>query len=130
MLARTCLRTCLRIGIGLRNPARARALARSLATCTAVAGALAGGSAGAGPAPDMHPRFEAALERYERGHYEAAFDELAALADDGHCEAARIAYQMAREGRALYPVAFRVEPGRLRRWRQREGCPATALARP
>lgn len=106
------------------------ALIAALATSTAAAGALAAGAAGAGPAPDMSLRFDSALDRYEKGHYEAAFQAFAAVADDGHCEAARIAQQMARLGRTLYPVAFQLESGRLQRWQQRPGCIQAAIARP
>ena len=107
---------------------RMRALTAALATSTAAAGAFAAGVAGTDP--DTSLRFESALDQYERGHYEAAFEERAALADDGHCEAARIAHQMVRLGRALYPVAFQVEFGRLQRWQRRDGCLPALIARP
>lgn len=113
---------------GIHRPIRA--LAALLVTATAATGAFAAGVAGAGQAPDMGLRFESALERYERGHYDAAFEALAALADDGHCEAARIAHQMARLGRTLYPTTFGVESARLLRWQRRDGCPPAVMARP
>lgn len=99
-----------------------------LAGTIAASAALAAGAAGAGQALDWGPRFASAQDRYERGHYPAAFVEFAALADDGHCEAARIARQMARHGDALYGVSFAVAPARLERWRQPSGCPAAATA--
>lgn len=100
------------------------AAAAALAVSPAATGALAADAGGSGPAPDMRLRFESAHERYEQGHYDAAFDRFAALADDGHCEAARIARQMARYGNALYGLTFVVAPVRLERWRHLPGCPA------
>jgi hypothetical protein len=69
-------------------------------------------------------RFEAARERYERGHYQTAFDEFAALADGGHCESARVAHQMARHGIGLYGLTLVVAPARLEYWRRAPGCTA------
>lgn len=74
-------------------------------------------------------RFDDAMARYEIGHYEAAFDMFAALADGGHCEAARIAHQMARHGRALYALEFKLEPERAQRWARRGACPVTSALR-
>ena len=67
-------------------------------------------------------RHEAAHEAYEIGHCDAAFAAFALLADEGHCEAARIAQEMVRYGRPLYATAFTVAPGRLARWRTLPGC--------
>lgn len=78
---------------------------------------------------DDDARFGDAMSRYEVGHYEAAFAAFGALADSGHCEATRIAHQMARHGRALYALEFRVEPERLQRWARRGGCPAATALR-
>jgi hypothetical protein len=84
--------------------------------------------AGAACAEDA--RFEQARAEYEVGHYERAFTTFAALADEGQCDAARIALQMARLGRALYPVAFRVDAERLQRWRRRsDGQPPVMAGR-
>ena len=74
-------------------------------------------------------RFEQARAEYEAGHYEIAFTAFSALADEGQCDAARIASQMARLGRALYPVAFPVEADRLRRWQEHARCPPAVIAR-
>lgn len=81
--------------------------------------------AGAGRADDA--RLQRAHAEYEAGHYEAAFADFAALADEGHCDAARIASQMARLGRALYPIAFQVDAERLQRWQRLVGCPPPAM---
>jgi len=83
-------------------------------------------AAGAARAEDA--RFEQARAEYEVGHYELAFSTFAALADEGQCEAARIASQMARLSRALYPVAFEVDAERLQRWQRRADCPPPAMA--
>lgn len=73
-------------------------------------------------------RLERGRAEYEVGHYEAAFAAFAALADEGQCDAARIASQMARLGRALYPVAFQVDAERLQRWQRRAGCAPPVMA--
>ena len=46
----------------------------------------------------------------------------ASLADEGHCEAARIARLMARHGRRLYDTPFQVPDSRLRAWQRLAGC--------
>ena len=67
-------------------------------------------------------RHEAAHEAYAIGHYDTAFAAFALLADEGHCESARIAQEMVRYGRPLYATTFTVAPGRLTRWRTLPGC--------
>lgn len=70
-------------------------------------------------------RYDAAHVDYEIGHYEQAFAVFASLADEGHCDAARLAQQMARYGRSLYASDFKVEPERLERWQRLPACPVT-----
>ena len=84
-------------------------------------------SVAADPVVPTTPAREARAE-YEVGHYEAAFAAFAALADEGQCDAARIASQMARLGRALYPVSFQVDAERLQRWQQGARCPPAVMA--
>jgi hypothetical protein len=74
-------------------------------------------------------RYESARDAYEIGHFDKAFAEFARLADEGHCDASRVAQQMARYGRPLYGFEFNVAPERLVRWQRLSGCPATTLAR-
>jgi hypothetical protein len=74
-------------------------------------------------------RYDAARDDYEIGHFDKAFAEFAALADEGHCDAARVAQQMVRYGKPLYATEFKVAAERLERWQRLSGCPATALAR-
>jgi hypothetical protein len=111
--------------------ARIRILGRRvtvvLASLAAAGSALVAGAAAAGnsPAGNAGARFDTALDHYESGRYQVAFDEFAVLADQGHCEAARIARQMARYGPALYGAKFAVAPARLEQWRRLPGC-ATA----
>jgi hypothetical protein len=68
-------------------------------------------------------RYEAAQADYEIGHFDRAFTVFASLADEGHCDAARLAQQMARYGRPLYASEFKVAPDRLARWQRLPGCP-------
>ena len=81
---------------------------------------------------DMAPaagRFDAALERYEVGHYAQAFAAFASLADEGHCQAARLAGQMTRYGRTLYAMELPAAHERLERWQRLPGCPLAVAAR-
>lgn len=68
-------------------------------------------------------RYEAAQVEYEIGHFDEAFATFAELADEGHCDAARLAQQMVRYGRPLYAVEFKVAPERLKRWQRLPACP-------
>jgi hypothetical protein len=61
-------------------------------------------------------RFHQGMAAYETSHWQIAFERFAALADDGHAEAARIALQMARFGPALYGQRFEATPDRRSRW--------------
>lgn len=68
-------------------------------------------------------RYDAAQVDYEIGHFDKAFAVFASLADEGHCDAARMAQQMLRYGRPLYAVDFEVAPERLQRWQRLPACP-------
>jgi hypothetical protein len=83
-------------------------------------------AAASGAAQDL--RFEDALSQYEVGRYEEAFTTFAKLADEGHCESARIAREMARFGRQLYARDFELAPARVDRWPQAPACLATSVA--
>lgn len=72
--------------------------------------------------PDAATRYDAARDQYEIGHYDIAFGTFAALADGGHCDALRMAVQMARHGRALYATDFKVAPERLAGWQRQTHC--------
>lgn len=66
-----------------------------------------------------------ALVHYEAGRYEEAFAAFAVLADEGHCEAARIAREMMRFGTELYAREFVLPQDRSDRWPQAPACLAT-----
>jgi hypothetical protein len=68
-------------------------------------------------------RYDEAQVDYEIGHYERAFAVFADLADEGHCDAARMAQQMVRYGRPMYLTEFKVAPERLERWQRMPACP-------
>lgn len=74
-------------------------------------------------------RYEAAQLHYENGHYALAFAAFAQLADEGHCDSARISQQMVRHGRSLYGIEFGATPARLALWRGLPACPAMAVVR-
>jgi len=65
------------------------------------------------------PRFEAAVSLYRDGHWALAFERVAALADQDHVPAARLALLMLRYGAALYGVGFAANPTQVARWAQR-----------
>ena len=95
----------------MRKPLFVLALSCALSVATAVARA-------------DDARYHEALAQYEIGHYEEAFAAFARLADEGHCQAARIARQMVRHGTTLYPMPFQAEPERLARWQRAADCPS------
>ena len=76
----------------------------------------------ASPAWAQDTRLDEAGRHYQAGHYAEAFVRYASLADEGHCEAARIARLMARHGRRLYDTPFEVPTTRLRAWQGHAGC--------
>ncbi|GMV45241.1 MAG: hypothetical protein AMXMBFR66_06390 [Pseudomonadota bacterium] len=111
----------------LRRPRAGRSLARPASAALALATALA--APGAACAQDAPPtRLASAQAAYEIGHYREAFDLYVALADEGHCEAARMARAMLRYGRVLYGIAFEVGSERAARWRAPTACVAVAAA--
>ena len=67
-------------------------------------------------------RYDAAHVDYEIGHFDKAFAAFASLADEGHCDAARVAQQMVRYDQPLYAQEFKVAPERLQRWQQLPAC--------
>jgi hypothetical protein len=67
-------------------------------------------------------RYDAARDEYEVGHFDTAFTTFAALADEGHCDAVRMALQMVRYGRSLYATEFKVTQGRVQQWQRQAHC--------
>jgi hypothetical protein len=78
---------------------------------------------------DAVARYDAARDQYEIGHFDVAFTAFAELADQGHCDAARVAQQMVRYGKVLYAIEFRVPQERIERWQRLPGCPVALAAR-
>ena len=74
-------------------------------------------------------RFEAARALRDLGDPAQAFAELATLADEGHCEAARMARQLIHAGPEVYLMSFRAGPKQISRWRKLPGCWPGALVR-
>lgn len=62
--------------------------------------------------------FERAIGDYERQHFDAAFQGLSVLADQGHAEAARIALLMSAHGPRLYGLRLAVGEAQRERWLQ------------
>jgi len=107
------------------NCKTAHALRRHLSPCaTAIALALAcslaptlalSQTAAADPAAS---RFAAAMQHYETNHWPQAYAAMAALADQGHPEAQRVALLMWHHGRALYGTSFSATAAQRQRWAQ------------
>jgi hypothetical protein len=81
--------------------------------CVALLAALATTSAAAAVDEET---FDAAMQLYHNGHYPGAYGRLAALADEGHAEAARIALLMFRYGSQLYGNAWSASSDQVQRW--------------
>lgn len=62
------------------------------------------------------PAFEQAIDHFAHGRWSEAFETLVALADTGHCEAARIALLMATRGPRLFGRTFSATPLQRGRW--------------
>jgi hypothetical protein len=92
----------------------------ALALCIGVALAGAVVWANAQASPPKH--FDDAMLEYEVGHYAQAYAGFATLADQGHAEAARLAWQMWRYGPQLYHQRFVAEPAQLSRWQRLHRC--------
>ena len=75
-------------------------------------------------------RYRVAMESYQARQWPQAWEELAALADDGDAAAARVAAMMARQGPVLFGQRFDVSPERLARWQRTMRGDAVARARP
>ena len=113
----------------------------AIAAVAAVMAIAAIGSGGSAPAPasaavpggpsavptaaglaTLDLRFEAARAEHDVGHYPEAFAALAMLADEGHCEAARLALQMVRAGPSVNGISLRAGPKQLARWGNLQRC--------
>ncbi|MEY4749520.1 MAG: hypothetical protein RIQ60_1734 [Pseudomonadota bacterium] len=68
-------------------------------------------------AVDQDELYVRAATQYADGHFAAAYEQFAWLADHGHREAARIALDMNRFGMKLYGSIFSAEPHQLLAWR-------------
>ena len=85
----------------------------------ALCSAMASGQAQPVPDAQMEREFEAAMQAYERNHWQDAFDALAKLADKGHSEATRVALLMHRFGPVLYGSTFVVSRRQEDLWARR-----------
>ena len=79
-------------------------------------------------AVDVEARFSEALAAYERNHWLQAYQMLAALADEGHGESARITLQMWRHGKALYRAEFHASARQVERWTRLWACSGDVTA--
>ncbi len=74
------------------------------------------------------PAFDAAMQAYERNHWQVAYTGFAALADRGDTASGRIALQMWRHGPALYGTSFTAQPQQVRHWTHLWDCDRTPAA--
>lgn len=87
----------------------------------------ASASAAQASSQTLDPRFDDAMQDYERNHWPQAFDALVQLAEQGHVEAARLVVQMHWQGLRLYGQRFSLTPLQLQRVCQQNrlpNCPA------
>lgn len=91
--------------------------AKAVAALTLAAGLLGThAAASAQPGANMQPSLAKAMDSYERCQWGAAFEQLAALADGGDAESARIALLMARFGPTMYGSRFDANAQQRERW--------------
>jgi hypothetical protein len=69
------------------------------------------------PVTAPQPSFGRALDHLEAGAWPQAFEELSALANDGHAASARIALMMASRGGPLFGGHYRACAQDIARWR-------------
>jgi len=74
-------------------------------------------------------RLERAHDECAICHYVSAFALFASLADEGNCEATRIARLMLQYGRGLHATDFKVAQERLEHWQHAPGCPVVLVVR-
>ncbi len=60
--------------------------------------------------------FAEAMSQYKRGQWSGAYGRFAALADQGHTEAARIALFMLTHGTAMYGSAWGASQPQINQW--------------
>jgi hypothetical protein len=61
-------------------------------------------------------RFGHAMEHYEANHWQSAFEQFSALADEGHGRSARMALEMWRNGPTLFGQTFAAGTYQRRHW--------------
>ena len=61
-------------------------------------------------------RFDEAMQLMEDGRWSASFKRMAALADDGHPQAARIALVFVKRGTSLFGGTFRASAEQCAGW--------------
>lgn len=67
-------------------------------------------------APSVQAAFDDAMDQYREGRWSAAYGRFAALADQGHAEAARIALLMLRYGARLYGHHWGASQPQINEW--------------
>jgi hypothetical protein len=69
-----------------------------------------------GEAVRSEAQFSEAMDLYSLGKWAAAYGRFAALADQGHAEAARIALLMLRHGSKLYGASWGASQPQINQW--------------
>jgi hypothetical protein len=75
-------------------------------------------------------RHRTAMAAYQAGRWSEAYVALAALADAGDADAARVAGMMVRQGPLLFGQRFEASPERQAAWARLTGIEAALLQRP
>ena len=69
-------------------------------------------------------RFREAMRLHRAGRWSAAYGRFAALADEGHVPAARVALEMLRNSRNVYGTDWSAAPTQVAGWERAVGAPA------
>ena len=71
-------------------------------------------------------RFREAMRLHRIGRWSAAYGRFAALADEGHVPAARVALEMLRHGRDVYGTEWTAAPRQVALWERAAGARRTS----
>ena len=100
-----------------------------LACCATAQAQWVQPAAQAGAAPTVleaqNARFREAMRLHRIGRWSAAYGRFAALADEGHVPASRVALEMLRHGRDVYGMDWSASPTQVASWQRSVGARGT-----
>ena len=106
-------------------PIRSLFAAAVLACCAAAQAQWVQPAPQPGAAPtaleSQNARFREAMRLHRIGRWSAAYGRFAALADEGHVPASRVALEMLRHGRDVYGMDWSAAPTQVVSWQRSAG---------